>query len=159
MNNRLLEIIKYKTGGRQTEFAAMLGWTPQYLAKLLKGENFGITPVMAILSKFREINARWFLLGDGDMIETTKYADIRKAMLGNMMTVLDMEKYMPVMTPAELRDYEQVIMGNKTPDFSPELVEKWNILWEARQNEIAAKFRVTTDKTDKHANRGQSKNN
>lgn len=43
MNTRLLEIIKYKTGGRQREFADLLGWTPQYLAKLLKGENFGIT--------------------------------------------------------------------------------------------------------------------
>lgn len=42
MNSRLLDIIRYKTGGKQSEFAALLGWTPQYLAKLLRGENFGI---------------------------------------------------------------------------------------------------------------------
>ena len=99
MNTRLLEIIKYKTGGRQREFADLLGWTPQYLAKLLKGENFGITPVMTIVSKLPDINARWFLTGEGDMIEEPKYADIRKTMLENMLALLDIEKYMPVMTP------------------------------------------------------------
>lgn len=65
MNTRLLEIIKYKTGGRQTEFAALMGWTPQYLAKLLRGENFGITPVIKIAEALPEINVRWFLIGQG----------------------------------------------------------------------------------------------
>lgn len=81
MNDRLLEIIKYKTGGRQTEFAASLGWSPQYLTKLLKGYNFGIRPVITIVTAFPEINARWLLIGEGDMIENPKYPDIRKTML------------------------------------------------------------------------------
>lgn len=29
MNNRLLDIIRYKTGGKQTEFAPLMGQTPQ----------------------------------------------------------------------------------------------------------------------------------
>ena len=63
MNNRLLDIIKYKTGGRQKPFAEILGWTPQYLAKLLRGENFGLQPVLTLLEKLPEINARWLLIG------------------------------------------------------------------------------------------------
>jgi hypothetical protein len=59
MHTRLLEIMNYKTGGRQTEFAAMLGWVPQYFAKLLKVEDFGLQPVLTIVTKFSEINARW----------------------------------------------------------------------------------------------------
>ena len=98
MNTRLLEIIKYKTGGRQSEFAGLMGWTPQYLAKLLKGTDFGIRPVLTVLSALPEINARWLLLGDGEMIETLKYVDIRRKMLETMMSVLEMERYMPVMT-------------------------------------------------------------
>ena len=50
-------------GGRRTEFCKLLGWTPQYLAKLLRGDNFGLQPVLTILSTFPEINARWLLLG------------------------------------------------------------------------------------------------
>ena len=44
MNKRLQEIIQYKTGGRQKDFAELMGWTPQYVFKLLKGENFGLSP-------------------------------------------------------------------------------------------------------------------
>lgn len=149
MNDRLLDIIKYKTGGKQTEFAALMGWKPQYLAKLLKGENFGLQPTLTILANIPEINARWFMLGDGSMIEDNKYTDIRRSMLENMLSVLDMEKYMVVMTPDELNYYEQVIAGNKKPDFSPALLEKWQELLQGREDEINAKFKAATGKSDK----------
>lgn len=159
MNTRLLEIIKYKTGGRQREFADLLGWTPQYLAKLLKGENFGITPVMTIVSKLPDINARWFLTGEGDMIEEPKYADIRKTMLENMLALLDIEKYMPVMTPEELRDYELIVIGHKKPDFSPELVAKWQRLLQERENKIDAKFKAANAHSEKICIKAKTKNN
>lgn len=149
MNNRLLEIIKYKTGGRQTDFAALLGWTPQYLTKLLKGDNFGIRPVMTVLTTFPDINARWFMLGEGDMIEEPKYSDIRKTMLENMLKVLDVEKFMPVMSPEELREFEQIVAGYKKADFSPELLEKWNSLLQVRESKLNEKFNAATVKSDK----------
>lgn len=149
MNSRLLEIIRYKTGGKQTEFAALMGWTPQYLAKLLRGENFGITPVVTLIETLPEINARWVLTGQSEMIETPKYVDIRKTMLENMLAILDMEKFMPIMTPEELHGYEQVIAGHRKPDFSPELLEKWQKLYRLRENEINAKIHGAMRKSDK----------
>lgn len=157
MNTRLLEIVKYKTGGRQTDFAAMLGWAPSYLAKLIRGENFGIKPVITLLTRFPEINARWFLLGEGDMIEEPKYTDIRKTMLENMHMVLDIEKFMPVMTPDELHFYEQVVMGNKKPDFSPELLEKWQGLLQLREDEINAKFKAANGQSKTICRRKKTK--
>ena len=148
MNNRLLEIIRYKTGGKKKEFAEVLGWTPQYLAKLLKGENLGLTPVKSIVEKLPEINARWFLTGEGEMIDSTKYTSIRKTMLSNMLSVLDVEKYMPVMTPAELHDFEQIIKGGKKPDFSPDMVDKWERLLSEREDEINVKFKAANGKSD-----------
>lgn len=149
MNNRLLEILKYKTGGRQTEFAALLGWTPQYLTKLLKGDNFGIRPVMSVLTTFPDINARWFMLGEGDMLEQPKYTDIRKAMLENMLKFLDIEKFMPVMSSEELREFEQVVAGNKKADFSPELLKKWSELLQIREDKINEKFNAAGGKSEK----------
>lgn len=149
MNNRLLEIIKYKTGGRQTEFAALLGWTPQYLTKLLKGDNFGIRPVMSVLTTFPDINARWFMLGEGDMIEEPKYTDIRKTMLENMLKVLDIERFMPVMSPEELREFEQIVAGSKKADFSPELIEKWGELLRVREDKVNEKFNAAGMKSEK----------
>lgn len=149
MNERLLEIIKYKTGGKQTEFAASLGWSPQYLAKLLKGDNFGIRPVVTIITAFPEINARWLLVGDGDMIENPKYSDIRKTMHENMIAIIDIEKYMIVMSPAELREFEQVVAGRKKADFSPDLLDKWERQLLVREYNLNAKFTATKAKSDK----------
>ena len=149
MNARLLEIIQYKTGGKQTELAAMLGWSPQYVAKLLRGENFGLQPVLTIVTAFPEINARWLLTGQGDMIENKKYDNIRKNMHENISRLLDIEKYMPVMTPFELREFEQTVTGRKKTDFSPETVEKWERLLQDRNENINAKFKAANSKSDK----------
>ena len=96
MNNRLSEIIKYKTGGKQTQFASIMGWSPQYLNKLVKGIDFGLAPVLAILQKLPEINARWFLLGDGEMLQESKLTELRATAQSYILSILEMEKYLPV---------------------------------------------------------------
>ena len=65
MNERLLQFIEYKTNGKQADFALLVGWIPQYVSKLIKGENFGIRPVITLLKTFPELNARWLLTGEG----------------------------------------------------------------------------------------------
>lgn len=67
MNQRLLLFIKYACG-RQSVFAARMGWERQYLSKLTRGIGLGLTPVVAILQEFPELDARWLLLGEGDML-------------------------------------------------------------------------------------------
>ena len=67
MNERLARFIKFSCG-RQSVFAERMGWTRTYVSKLIRGVGFGITPVVAILSTFPELEARWLLLGEGDML-------------------------------------------------------------------------------------------
>ncbi|MCL1933287.1 MAG: hypothetical protein FWF53_05715 [Candidatus Azobacteroides sp.] len=148
MHTRLLEIIRYKTGGRQTEFAALVGWSPQYIAKLLRGENFGLQPALTLILKFPEINARWLLTGQGDMFENKKYDTIRKKMHESISKLLDIEKYMPVMSPIELREFEQVVTGKRKADFKPETVEKWEGLLRDGNNGINAELKAKTDKSN-----------
>lgn len=140
MNSRLLDIIRYKTGGVQTEFAALMGWTPQYLAKLLRGDNFGITPVIALVETLPEINARWLLTGQGEMLEPGKYADLRRTMVDSLFAVLDMGKYIPVMSPEELHAYEQTLQGRRQAIFSPEKIENWQRRLQEREEERNARI-------------------
>ena len=133
MNERLLQFIQYKTGGHQAEFALLLGWRPQYLTKLINGENFGLTPILKLLETFPELNARWLLLGEGEMLSFNPVASVIK---DRLQRLLELEKYMRVMTPDELK---QVTEGNNL-DFPPETFEKWKKLlddknkeWEERQ--------------------------
>lgn len=133
MNNRLLDVIKYKTGGRQNKFAELLGWTPQYLGKLLRGENFGLSPVLTLLEKLPEINARWLLLGEGSMLNDDKVFGLRRETYSRVQSILMFDRFLPVMSPEELHRFEDVIKGKSYPDFSDEEVARWEVLLAARQ--------------------------
>ena len=148
MNNKLQEIIRYKTGGRQTEFASLCGWTPQYLAKLLRGENFGIRPILTLLEKLPEINARWLLLGQGDMLEIGKLFNLQREAFAHIQAVLEMEKYIPFMSPDELHEYEQAVTTGRKPVFSPDTFSSWQQRASERENKLTAKFAEANAKSD-----------
>lgn len=125
MNHRLRKIIDFKTGGNQAEFAALMGWKPQYLFRLLKGESgIGIRPVVALLEKFPELNARWLLLGEGAMVSS----GVDKAKQ-HLLRLLSLEKYMPVMSAEQLR---QLTEDGRT-SFPPEVVAHWEELLRHRE--------------------------
>lgn len=130
MNERLLQFIQYKTGGKQAEFASLMGWSPQYLHKMLKEGGIGIRPIVALLEKFPELNARWLLLGEGAMLTTG--ADAVKS---HLLKLLELEKYMPVMTPDELR----LLEDGKT-DFGAEAIARWEELLADRSKMINDRF-------------------
>ena len=153
MNNRLQEIIKYKTGGRQSDFANLLGWTPQYLAKLLRGENFGIRPVLTLLETLPEINARWLLLGQGDMLEIGKLFNLQREAFAHIQAVLEIEKYIPFMSPDELHEYEQAVTTGRKPVFSPDTLSSWQRRASEREEELAAKFAAANAKSAKQCKR------
>lgn len=122
MNERLLQFIQYKTGGRQADFAELMGWSPQYLHKMLKEGGIGIRPVIALLGKFPELNARWLLLGEGAMLNTGA-----GALKARLLRLLELEKYMPVMSPEELRGLE-----DGRTEFGDEAVARWKELLAGR---------------------------
>lgn len=141
-------ILEYKTGGKQTAFAELLGWTPQYLAKLLRGQNIGIQPVITLLTVFPEINARWFLLGDGEMLSRDAYDDIRAEVSAHIQDVIRLEQYLPYMQPDELHEFEHIVINGKMPVFSPETISKWEIQAEEDRNKINKKFAAASAKSD-----------
>lgn len=103
MNSRLRTLIDLKTNGSQSEFAAMMGWSPQYLYRLLKGESgIGIRPVVALLEKFPELNARWLLLGEG-----APFSAGIDAAKEHLFRLLSLERYMPVMSAEQLRKFTE----------------------------------------------------
>ena len=130
MNERLLQFIQYKTGGKQAEFASLMGWSPQYLHKMLKEGGIGIRPIVALLEKFPELNARWLLLGEGAMLTTG--ADAVKS---HLLKLLELEKYMPVMTPEELR-----LLEDGQTDFGAESIARWDELLADRSKKINDRF-------------------
>ncbi|MCD8286784.1 MAG: hypothetical protein LUD50_06145 [Clostridia bacterium] len=150
MNTRLQKIINYKTGGRQNLFAELLGCTPQYLAKLLKGENFGLQPVLRIVEALPELNARWLLTGEGQMLTDDGQTVIRLKALDRAERLMYYERLVPVMTAEELHKFEQWLSGNATESpFSPDMLTKLNERADERKMEINAKFAAAIAKSDR----------
>ena len=147
MNNRLLDLIKYKTGGRQNRFAELLGWTPQYLAKLLRGENFGLQPVLAILERLPEVNARWFLFGEGEMLNDDKMSDLRYEAFSRVQFIMMFDRYLSVMSPEEAHRFEEMLHGNSYPDFSIHDITRWEVLLDKKQRAIDKKFNDAMSKS------------
>ena len=123
MNKRLREIVQYKTRGKNKQFAELVGWTPQYLGKLLHGNDFGLKPVLAVLKALPEINARWLLLGEGQMLLDNNVGDLRSGIIAHIKAVLDLERFIPVMSAEELTEYQRVIAGHKA--FGAESRARW----------------------------------
>lgn len=138
MNTRLLEFIQYKTSGKQAEFAELLGWSPQYLNKLIREGSIGLKPVTALLERFPELNARWILLGEGAMV--TSGVNVIK---NHLFRLMQLEKYMPVMTPEELRQLAEWDLN-----FKPGTVARWEILLNDRNEQIANRFKEAYKKQD-----------
>lgn len=103
-----------------------MGWSPQYLHKLLKEGGIGIRPIIALLEKFPELDARWLLLGEGTMI-TTGADEVKR----HLFRLLEIEKYMPVMTPDELREIQE---GRS--EFDPATIERWSQLLVDREERL-----------------------
>ena len=147
MNERLLQFIQYKTGGKQAEFADLMGWSPQYLNKMLKEGGIGIRPIVALLEKFPELNARWLLLGEGAMLNTG--ADAVKS---HLLKLLELEKYMPVMTPDELR-----LLEDGQTDFDAETVIRWEELLSERRKKINDRFDAAYKKQEELCRQSKAK--
>ena len=148
MNDRLLEIIKYKTAGKHAEFARIMGWSPQYLNRLIKGESgIGIRPIVALLQKFPELNARWLLLGEGAMV-TSGAEEVKQ----RLMQLLEIEKFMPVMTPEELR-----AVTDGQSEFPEATIERWSALLAKRNKEINDRFSAAYKKQEELCSQNKAK--
>lgn len=127
MRARFQQIIEYKTNGKQKEFAKLMGWSPQYLSRLVSGSGgLGISPVETIIRKIPELNARWFLTGEGSMLNELS-ADF-------IYTLLSLEKYIPVMTADE---QEKLACGCH---FDADTIERWETDLQERTSRFANIF-------------------
>lgn len=137
MNKRLATFIDFKTGGNQKEFARLLGWSPQYLHKMLKGDSMGIQPVISLLQTFPELNARWLILGEGVMVDSVR---------NYVLDMLRLERYIPVMTREEL----QALEAGKT-DFDSCTIEAWEKRIEQKESVIRQRFDAAYKRQSEYA--------
>ncbi|MGM9759298.1 MAG: hypothetical protein ACI30I_04175 [Parabacteroides sp.] len=138
MRERILQIIDYKTNGRQAEFARLMGWSKQYIGRLVTVGGIGINPIIAILKKIPEIDARWLILGEGTMLRCDDMLRRR------LLEMLQLEKYIPVMSPEELRRFTDGDLS-----FTKDETAAWEASIQRKQDMMDARFRKAYERQKK----------
>lgn len=136
MNTRLSQFIDYATGGNKADFARSLGWTPQYLSGMLKDCRIGMNPLLTLLAKYPELNARWLLLGEGAML--TACGDAIKTQLTRLLNI---ERYLPVMSAEE---QQRIINGDYS--FDAETIAKWEALLVEKKTSIDGRIKAAIER-------------
>lgn len=77
----ILELLrKYKRLKTKAEFAEFLGVTPQLLSKWYKRSTFDL---MLLCSKFPEVNPKWLMSGDGNMLLPEPTENLTQTVIGD----------------------------------------------------------------------------
>lgn len=128
INERILYIVHIKSEGSLTKFSEILESTPQYVNKITKeGGSVGLDPITKILRAYPDIDARWLILGEGyPFIADSKITDLKKAISDKVSFLLNIEKYIPVMTPEQLDALGEFTQNGKDPEFTEEDLKLWD---------------------------------
>ena len=142
------QIIDYKTNGKKKAFAEPIGWKPQYHGQLLHGEHYGLQPRIALLTALPESNARWLLLGEGEMLTPSGTATIRQCVFAHIEQVLNIERYLPYRTPKELSVTEAALLKGTAHVFDHERIAEWERRIAEREGLIREKFEQAQQKQE-----------
>lgn len=82
------------------------------------------------------------------MLEIGKLFTLQREAFAQVQAILELEKYIPVMSPEEIHEYEQAVTVGRKPVFPPETLEKWREQLNIRQTELEAKFASATAKSE-----------
>jgi len=82
------------------------------------------------------------------MLMDDKVRDLHQGTISHIQAVLDLERFVPVMSPEELQEYEQMITSHKKPDFSPSVRSKWLERTLEREQERNSRIDKAIDQSD-----------
>ena len=71
-----------------------------------------------------------------------------KSLLTSYFPVMELERFIPVMTPDELRMFERQVREGEKADFSPDTIQSWRERLNVREREINVKFATAAAKSD-----------
>ena len=75
----------------------------------------------------------------------------------NILAVLEIEEYIPFMSPDELNEYEQAVTTCRKPIFSPDTLVSWQQRASEREKELKAKFAAANAKSERQCKRQTAK--
>ena len=82
------------------------------------------------------------------MLEAGRLFELQRESMSHIMSLLDLDKYIPYMSGEEVREFEEAVQSGRKPDFSPDTVAKWQSLLDDRNRALDARFAGAKAKSD-----------
>lgn len=104
IGDRLREFADYKKekGILYTSFAEKIGISIQRLNTLFNGVRFGFKVVEALMKEFPELNIRWLILGEGEML-SKEYSEELNIMEKISYRLKEVELLLPYLSSKQLQ--------------------------------------------------------
>ena len=84
-------------GVSKKSFADSLGWSQPYLSRIItNAQGAGLSPVSQIIERYKDVDARWLITGEG-----LPFGDSDKTIIAKMRYLLELDSYLPYMKPEE----------------------------------------------------------
>lgn len=149
INERISYIVHIKTEGSLTKFSEVLETTPQYVNMITKnGGSVGLDPITKILRAYPDIDARWLILGEGyPFIMNSEATNLKKAITDKVSFLLNIEKYIPVMSTEHLNALSEFTQSGKDPMFTDDDLKLWD-------NALIERNKLISDKISDAMNKG-----
>lgn len=74
--------------------------------------------------------------------------DLQRQAMSHIQSLLDLDKYIPVMTGEEVREFEEAIKNGRYPNFSPDTLSDLQKRLAERTDKVNAIFSQATAKSD-----------
>lgn len=144
INERVSYIMKMKAGGSLNRFSEILDIKNQYATRLIKDGPVGIEPISRMLRTWKDINPRWLILNEGDpFVENNEPAQaLRNTISTRINLLLDLERWIPAMSEADMRDLISMLSGEKDFTLDPKKVAVW-------EKSVGDRERTVKDKVKK----------
>lgn len=124
LQSRIQHLVNIKAAGNKSRFARMVGWQPQYMARVTAVDGpVGLAIVTKILEAFPDVDGRWLVLGEGEPI--TADNDLKRKLYQRIDEYARLADHINYMEPSELEAYNQALDNREALTVSDDQIKKW----------------------------------
>ncbi len=120
IRDRILQVIKLATKGSRADFAALVGWSFVTINNVCRLGTNNAALLADIIRAVPDIDARWLLLGEGEMVRPFALAYTESLFLHRIADTLEVSALAAKMDGEQIRRLQLSLSRGEFPDFTPD---------------------------------------